>query len=133
MKIRKAIIGVLLGAFISLTAVCLIFGPKIRDILSPEVDYICPEYMTVDQNVFITLPTEVIICDESGAEYVLVAELSEKYPERCYEVHKKEVRTSGTYGEKTAVSYGVQIGDKIINPAASKDIEIGQRVILNNQ
>lgn len=126
MKTRKVLTAVFLAVFIALTAVCLIFGSQIRDALSKRVLYIFPEYQLVDGQLFLALPTEAIRYDELGGEYVLIAEVSQKYPERCYEAQKKEVRIYKTYGQTALISYGVQTGDRVI---VAGDVTDSERVI----
>ena len=126
MKTRKVLTAVFLAVFIALTAVCLIFGSQIRDALSKRVLYIFPEYQLVDGQLFLALPTEAIRYDELGGEYVLIAEVSQKYPERCYEAHKKEVRIYTIDDQNALISYGVQTGERVIIVG---DVTDSERVI----
>ena len=126
MKTRKVLTAVFLAVFIALTAVCLIFGSQIRDALSKRVLYIFPEYQLVDGQMLLALPTEALRYDDLGREYVLMAEVSQKYPERCYEAHKKEVRIYTIDDQIVLISYGVQMGDRII---IEGDVTDSERVI----
>ena len=126
MKTRKILTAVFLTALISLTAVCLIFGPQLRDSLSPTVEYVYPEFAESGGAYRLSVPQKAIRYDEAGGAYLLIAEVSEKYPEMCYEAHKKEVMIYNAEGEDVILSYGVQAGDRVI---VTQGITDGERVI----
>ena len=125
MKLRKTVTAAFLAVFVLLTAGCLIFGPSIRDALSPTVKCVRPQYAMYDGYYLLTLPAEAVRYDENGGAYVFIAEISEKYPERCYEAIKKEVRTGQTDTGAVTVQSGVQSGDMVM---LNKDIKDGERV-----
>lgn len=126
MKIRKTATAIFLAAFILLTAGCLAFGPQIRDSLSPTARYVYPESLSIDQRLMYGLPAEAVKSDEAGRQYVLVAEVSQKYPERCYEAHSYEVGIYEIRGDTVILNYGVKTGDRVI---VQDNISDGQRVI----
>lgn len=130
MRMRKILTAAIIGAFTVLTAVCLAFGPDIRDELSPEVICVFPEYISVGKQLLLSLPAETVRYDEAGTAYVMTAVVSEKYPERCYEARRKDVKLLRTEGETAVISYGVTSGDRII---ITENVRDGQRVIFSHE
>ena len=126
MKLQRMITAAFLCAFIALAAVCHIFGAAIRDALSPNVVYVFPEYRLTDGQLLLVIPTAALRHDELGGEYVLVAEMSQKYPERCYEAQKREVRIYQIDGDTALITFGVQTGDMVI---IEGDVIGGERVM----
>lgn len=130
MRMRKILTAAIIGAFTVLTALCLAFGPNIRDALSPNVEYVFPEYLMGNGQMLLTLPAEAVRYDEAGTAYVMAAVVSEKYPERCYEAKRKDLKIYKTEGETAVISYGVTISDRII---LTENLHDGQRVVFKNQ
>lgn len=129
MKLRKLAVALFLTVFIGLTTVCQLFGPTIRDRLSRQVKFVYPEYADIDGKYCLVVPDGAVTPDGYDSGYVYVAEVSDKYPEYCFEVHKKEVGIYLRNDDSAVISYGLNIGDKVV---LTNGIADGERVILNN-
>lgn len=127
MKIKKTVTAAFLCCFVALTVLCLVLGPKIRDALSLKIDFIYPESVISDGYLCCSLPTGAIRYDIDGSSYVMLAEISENYPERCYEAKKREVTVYSSEGGTALVLSGIMIGDRVI---LTEPVADGQRVVL---
>ena len=126
MKARRALTAAFLITFILSVAICQIFGPQIRDALSNNVNYIFPENRIIDGLMVFSVPAEAVHYDELGNSYVLAANVSEKYPERCYVAQRCDVMIYNIDDDVILISAGVKTGDRII---VDENVIDGERVI----
>ena len=130
MKIRKIFAAAIIIIYTAGVIFCNFFGAKLRDALSPRAEYVYPESVLADGRYLYSIPAEALITDDSGGQFVLIAEVSDKYPERCYEARKREAEAVGFDGENAIIGRGIKTGDRVI---IGKILEDGQRVVISER
>ncbi len=125
---------------ILLAAVCVLFvagnfafhfgGRWVRDLLSPEVAWVYPEYTATESGKYaLSLPKSAAF-EEDGRRYVYGIRPSEAYPEVCYEVYRQEIFVLEEDDERMYLSFSGLTGAERVVKIPVEGLADGTRVLM---
>lgn len=129
---RTKIIIAALAVFILSVAVFNVCGGAVRDLLSPKVKCVFPEYTVYNGRTCLRIPKSAVYYGESGEMYVFTARESEKYREAAYEAAKIVITIFYDDGDGVYISPTyIPSGQKIVCETETS-LEDGIRIVIES-
>ena len=94
------------------------FGNTIREILSPDVECVYPEYRIfgeTDGRMYLSFPVSALQTDENGITYIYTVVKSNEYNEEIYCIQRQDVKAVHKTDRSVYVQFtNIRISDAVV-------------------